>query len=46
VNTSDASDLKIGATKMIETFTINSSHRDLYLYKVSSRNPELKFLVT
>ena len=36
--------LKIGATKMIETFTINSYHRDLYLYKVSSRNPELKFV--
>ena len=44
--TNDASYLKKGTIKMVETFTINYSHWDLYVWKVSSQNSKFNFLVT
>ena len=41
-----ASYIRVRTAKSVETFTINYSHRDLYLCKVSRQNSNFEFLVT
>ena len=44
--TNDASYFKKATTKSVETFTINYSHFNLYIRKVSSQNSKFNFFVT